>query len=54
MPSSTTAQPRERRARRALVAAVFLVSAALRLVAVDRPLNIDEALWIRRGGTFVA
>jgi dolichyl-phosphate-mannose-protein mannosyltransferase len=54
MPSSTTAQPRERRARRALVTAVFLVSAALRLTAVDRPLNIDEALWIRRGGTFVA
>ena len=54
MPFSTTAQPRERVARRALVAAVFLVSAVLRLVAVDRPLNIDEALWIRRGGTFVA
>lgn len=45
---------RERTARRALVASVFLVSAVLRLAAVDRPLNIDEALWIRRGGAFVA
>jgi 4-amino-4-deoxy-L-arabinose transferase-like glycosyltransferase len=45
---------RQRSATRALVAAVFLVSAALRLVAVDRPLNIDEALWIRRGGAFVS
>jgi hypothetical protein len=26
------------------------VSAVLRLAAVDRPLNIDEALWIQRGG----
>jgi len=50
----TTTGPRERSARRALVASVFLVSAALRLFAVDRPLNIDEALWIRRGGSFVA
>jgi dolichyl-phosphate-mannose-protein mannosyltransferase len=41
-------------ARRALVASVFLVSAVLRLVAVDRPINIDEALWIQRGGAFVA
>ena len=36
------------------VTSVFLVSAVLRIAAVDRPLNIDEALWIRRGGTFVA
>jgi hypothetical protein len=41
-------------ARRALVASVFLVSAVLRLVAVDRPINIDEAFWIQRGGAFVA
>jgi hypothetical protein len=54
MISSTTADPHERSARRALVASVFLVSAVLRLAAVDRPLNIDEALWIRRGGAFVA
>jgi hypothetical protein len=54
MTSSTTADPHERSARRALVASVFLVSAVLRLAAVDRPLNIDEALWIRRGGAFVA
>lgn len=49
----TAAGTRERSARRALVAAVFLVSAALRLFAVDRPINIDEAFWIRRGGAFV-
>ena len=30
------------------------MSAVLRLVAVDRPINIDEALWIQRGGAFVA
>ena len=54
MTSSTTADPHQHSARRALVASVFLVSAVLRLAAVDRPLNIDEALWIRRGGAFVA
>jgi hypothetical protein len=54
MSSPSTADTRERTARRALVASVFLVSAVLRLAAVDRPLNIDEALWIRRGGAFVA
>jgi hypothetical protein len=48
------ADPPGRSARRALVASVFVVSAALRLLAVDRPLNIDEALWIRRGGVFVS
>jgi len=51
---SSTSAPPERRARRALAASVFLVSVALRLFAVDRPLNIDEALWIRRGGAFMA
>jgi len=54
MTPPTTTVPRERSARRALVASVFFVSAALRLFAVDRPLNIDEALWIQRGGGFVA
>src|SRR5258706_15468331 len=53
MTSPSTADTRERTARRALVASVFFVSAVLRLAAVDRPLNIDEALWIQRGGTFV-
>ena len=52
LPSS--ADTPERTARRALVASVFLVSAVLRLAAVDRPLNIDEAFWIQRGGTFVS
>jgi hypothetical protein len=54
MTSPTAADPRERSARRALVTSVFLVSAVLRLFAVDRPLNIDEALWIRRGSAFVS
>jgi hypothetical protein len=51
--SPAMADPHRHTARRALVLSVFLVSAALRFVSVDRPLNIDEALWIRRGGTFV-
>ncbi len=54
MTSPTSADPHERSARRVLVASVFLVSAVLRLAAVDRPLNIDEALWIQRGGAFAA
>jgi len=41
------------RAESALVTAVFLVSLALRVAAVDRPLNIDEALWIQRGALFM-
>jgi hypothetical protein len=52
--TSPTTDPHERSARRVLVASVFFVSAVLRLAAVDRPLNIDEALWIRRGGAFTA
>jgi hypothetical protein len=54
MSPATPADPERRTAGRVLVLSVFLVSAALRLIAVDRPLNLDEALWIRRGGTFVA
>lgn len=54
MASPATAVPPARSTRRALVASVFLVSAVLRLVAVDRPLNLDEAFWIQRGGAFVA
>lgn len=40
------------RSARAHVLAVFVVSLALRVVPVDRPLELDEALWVRRGGTF--
>ena len=54
MTSASSASTRERTTRRALVASVFLASAVLRLAAVDRPLNIDEAFWIQRGGVFVS
>ncbi|HEV7499681.1 MAG TPA: glycosyltransferase family 39 protein, partial [Vicinamibacteria bacterium] len=40
------------RGERALLVVVFVVSAALRVVAVDRPLDMDEALWVQRGGAF--
>jgi 4-amino-4-deoxy-L-arabinose transferase-like glycosyltransferase len=38
--------------RRVLAAVVFVVSLALRVIPVDRPLDMDEALWVRRGGVF--
>ncbi|GAB4568575.1 MAG: hypothetical protein Kow0047_21520 [Anaerolineae bacterium] len=38
----------------ALVAGVFALSLLLRLVAVHVPINVDEALWMRRGPQFFA
>jgi hypothetical protein len=33
--------------------AAFAVSFVLRVAAIDRPLNVDEVLWVKRGASFV-
>ena len=43
-----------RRSDRAAVWVVALVSFALRVTAIDVPLNMDESLWVQRGGVFVS
>lgn len=39
---------------RALVSAIFLLSLALRVLAIDVPINVDEGLWMRRGPQFLS
>ncbi|MCD6291455.1 MAG: glycosyltransferase family 39 protein [Anaerolineae bacterium] len=39
---------------RTLLIGIFVVSLALRVLAIHVPINVDEALWIRRGPMFLA
>jgi hypothetical protein len=38
---------------RAFVSAIFLISLALRGLAIEVPINVDEGLWMRRGPQFL-
>lgn len=48
-----TKSPRLARENLSTLLMIFLVALALRLIAVDVPINSDEALWMYRGGIFV-